>query len=105
MGLNVEIFRSNMGDCSNGGASSRVNRLCVLNIVGPDKPSAEAPAAVIVKRKPGNVVIVPADLTDRWAMFGGCFGFSSDSRFSEAVESLTGYPFRFPLAIHDRIEG
>lgn len=34
MGLIVDIFRSNTGDCSNNGASARVNHLCILNIEG-----------------------------------------------------------------------
>jgi hypothetical protein len=37
-------------------------------------------------------------------MFGGNFGYSSDSRFSEAVRELTGSPHYGAVPIHDRFD-
>jgi hypothetical protein len=37
-------------------------------------------------------------------MFGGNFGYSSDSRWSEAVRELTGSPHYGAVAIHDRYD-
>jgi hypothetical protein len=37
-------------------------------------------------------------------MFGGAFVYTGDSRFTAAVESLSGYNHSFPVALHDRVE-
>lgn len=106
MGLNVYIFKSDLGDASNWGVTSRtIKGLCITNVQGPSEPSEAYPAAKLVKRSVGNVVIRPDEIPEgKWTMFGGCFAYTSDSRFSEAVQKLSGYPFGFPVAIHDRVE-
>jgi len=43
-------------------------------------------------------------LEDKWTMFGGAFVYTGDSRFTAAVESLSGYNHSFPVALHDRVE-
>lgn len=122
MGLPISIYRRAAADkasdiiklddvdCTNGGVSSKVARLTLVNVHGPFNPTPDAPAAYLVKGTvPGAVRIVPADATGamdtRWLMFGGNYAGSSDSRFNEAVEALGGPRFGGPVAIHDRYEG
>ena len=106
MGLIAKIFKSNYVDCSNGGLSSRSEGVCLTNVDGPFEPSDQYPAAkLVVRPRVGNLVCIPEEIgADKWTMFGGCFVYSSDSRFSEAVRHMTGYGFGFPVAMHDRVE-
>lgn len=113
MGLNVSVFRNPLGNFTNNGISSKVTELCIVNIKGPSDPSCYAPAALLVKGNlKGIVHIVPAAKNgDRWqpatgwAMMGGNYAATSDSRFTEAIESLNGgHPFYGAVAIHDRYE-
>jgi hypothetical protein len=106
MGLIVHIYANPLGDCSNGGVSSRVKRLTLVNVDGPFDPSPGAPAARLVKRpNVGNIVAIPDEVADKWTMSGGCFVYTSDDRFSQAVAELSGYAFGFPVALFDRVEG
>jgi hypothetical protein len=106
MGLIVSVYRDAdlRGDCSNGGFSSRFTKLTLVNVEGPFDPTDDAPAALLVKREHGNVVVVDPRQNGRWTMFGGNFVSCSDSRFHRAVEALSGYDFGFPVAVHDRVE-
>ena len=47
MGLTVRIYRDGGDDCTNGGISSKVERLTLLNVAGPFEPSFDAPAAML----------------------------------------------------------
>jgi len=115
MGMIVHVHAARQnervdGDCTNNGISAKVAAICVLNVDGPFKPSADYPPALMIRRATvGNVVIVPCDengvVKKGWSMFGGNFGYTSDSRFAEKVRELSGYQFSFPVAIHDRYEG
>ena len=104
MGMIASVFRSDLGDCSNRGVSARAKKVCVINVEGPFDPDAETPAVRLVKRRYGNVVAIPVGLEDGEVMFGGTYVSTSDSRFHEAVEELSGYDFGFPVALHDRVE-
>lgn len=106
MGIVVSIMRdATMPDCSNNGVSARFNRLTITNVDGPFEPTADAPAAVIVKRRyVGNVVIVPGEAVGRANMFGGCVAYCSDDRFAAKLRELSGYEYNFPVNIHDRVE-
>jgi len=104
MGMLASIYRSDLGDCSMKGVSSRATKVCVVNVDGPFEPSADAPAVRLVKRRYGNVVAIPVGLEDGQVMFGGTYVETSDSRFDEAVRNLSGYDFGFPVALHDRVE-
>lgn len=105
MGMIAEIFKpAGWPDCSNNGISNRYQKVCIVNIEGPFEPSADAPAVKLIKRKFGNVVCVPEEVENEWTMMGGAFVHTSDSRFGEAVEKLSGYDFGFPVALHDRVE-
>ena len=106
MGLIVNVFRCYLGDCTNGGASSTVDTVCVVNIPGPFEPGPDRPAFELVHR-PENTHAILRPVNSRLGigpMFGGNFGYSSDSRFSEAVRNLTGLPNYGAVHIHDRFE-
>lgn len=113
MGLVISVYKNPLGDCTLNGISSKVIDLCIVNIEGPWTPCPSAPAALLVKGyMPGTARIVPAVINDkggyspdpRWCMMGGNYGATSDSRFHEAVNLLTGAASYGAVPIHDRIE-
>jgi hypothetical protein len=104
MGLTVDIYRNPLGDCTNGGISSKVKKLCVINVDGPCEPSEDCPAVVLKNHVPGCLRLVPPDHDKKWYQFGGNYGATSDSRFTEACEKLLGRRFYGAVAIHDRTE-
>lgn len=121
MGLIVSVFRAaDRADCTSGGISSRASRLCLVNVPGPFKPSEECPAAMLMPNVYGTARIVPCvkaepvaggpvnfdgwQAAPGWHMMGGNYAFTSDSRFSQAVEALTGARFFGTVPIHDRQE-
>ena len=105
MGLIVYVYRSNLGDCTNGGPSSKANNFTLTNVEGPFEPQPQAPAAVLLKGSASNsAIIVPEALDERRTMFGGNYAASSDSRLADAIETTTGHRFDGAIAIHDRIE-
>ena len=105
-GLTLRVYRSNLGDCTNGGISSRHDTLI---LVGDD---VEGFISVDLDNPPENVVKIvrrtifgreymhlePLDGCgnggSRWYMAGGNIASTSDSRF----------PSQYPLEIHDRHE-
>lgn len=93
-GLRCNIYRPAHGNYSNGGLSSRVDQVTLVGpeIHGPFAPSEDAPA-VELRRLGGVLNAKPVD-DPRWWMFGGCFIYTSDSRF----------PSNAPIALHDRTE-
>jgi hypothetical protein len=118
MGLTVDVFHNPLGDCTNHGISSQATRLTIVNVEGSSEPSDDAPAAMLVEGAlPGIVMIIPAyfdkaaDAYVEWKsasgpsqMFGGNFAATSDSRFHQAIEKITGNRFHGAVAIHDRAE-
>tara|TARA_R100001591_G_scaffold106047_1_gene114330 strand:- start:27 stop:359 length:333 start_codon:yes stop_codon:yes gene_type:complete len=109
MGLHIYIYKDNLGDCTNGGASARdgVKGLCITNISAPFSPSREYPPAELVVQEHFNrktVKIVPTEIGEKHSMFGGNYGSTSDSRFSEMVENMLGHAFYGAVPIHDRVE-
>jgi hypothetical protein len=56
------------------------------------EPSEDAPAVEL--RTLGGVLSAKPAEDPRWWMFGGCFIYTSDSRF----------PSHAPIALHDRTE-
>jgi hypothetical protein len=103
MGLIAYVYDSPLGNCSNNGLSAKFKKVTVTNIEGPFEPSADAPAVELVKLRWGNIVGKPVSLKGH-SMFGGAYITTSDSRFNEAVEKLSGYEHGFPVALHDRVE-
>jgi hypothetical protein len=107
MGLNVKVFRWNLGDCTNGGASADVDSVCVVNISGPFNPKPDHPAFELVQGPGGKGHAILRPVNGRngvGPMCGGNFGYSSDSRFGEAVRELTGSRHYGAVHIHDRYE-
>ena len=120
MGLIVNIYRHNSeswltkgNDAPNGGISSKVEKLTLLNVAGPFEPSVNAPAAMLKASTIGSrkhpyiepvTVTKSGDLLEiKGGMFGGNYAGTSDSRFGEAVEKLIGHKYG-PVGIHDRVE-
>jgi len=106
MGLHVSVFRNveMPTDCTANGVSIRFTRLTLVNVEGPNEPSEDAPAAFLEAHFPGILRIRPDECGDAWVMMGGNFAATSDSRFREACERLSGSKFYGAVAIHDRVE-
>lgn len=110
MGLLAQIYRTASEnaagyDHSNGGLSSEVEKVTVVNMEGPFKPSDEAPAVIVEYGAMGSVRALPFRRKTHFEpgtfvgpMHGGTFIWTSDSRFR-----LTGQRLD-PVALHDRFE-
>lgn len=99
----VEVFRSSLGDCTNGGISSVADSLELImpeRMYGFDsttlKKMVETETRDIGGRTYKNVK--PVVYPERRYMSGGNLIYTHDSRY----ESITGCPY--PLCIHDRYE-
>ncbi len=108
MGIIANVYRSSDGyDCTNGGPSFYVNRVCIVNVDGPFNPSDDAPAAMLMKHPAMNHVFLRfEEHVGKQAMMGGNFVHCSDSRFGEQVRYLLDdyKAFVGAVPIHDRIE-
>ena len=104
-GLLVFIYRNGLGDCTNGGVSSKATKAVLVGVDIPEifEPSDQAPALHLREFK-GRLIAVPAPLPrwrgtyeiqhlDGW-MSGGNYIHTSDSRF----------PGNHPIPIYDRRE-
>lgn len=114
MGLTVNVYRNAGPDCTAGGISATADRICLVNVTGPNEPSVDAPAAMVTDNALGNKIVVPARAyvdgdtetgrriqyipVDGWPMFGGNYAASCDSRFARAAGIYGAVP------IHDRYE-
>lgn len=98
MGLLVSIYRSDYDSSAN--VFYGMEKICVVNIEGPFKPTDEMPAAVLDTNSVGQKIIRPFGEVPSgyYQMAGGTFASSSDSRFSEAIGLYGAIP------IHDRRE-
>ena len=106
--VHLNVFRWNLGDCTNGGVSAANERLALYSS-GTDTPKPEHAAnAVYVDRNAfGDPIIVPlagGPAGSVGPMMGGNYAATSDSRLSELVEKVTGRRFYGALPIHDRYE-
>lgn len=103
--LPVEVYRSKF-DCTNNGISSRYNELLVVCPDGHIKVDAENPPENLFNMSKINMFgktyyrLEPYNTEGKWYMFGGNFGYTSDSRFSDLVEGMSG-----AVKIFDRHEG
>ena len=112
MGLTVRIYRDGGDDATNGGISSKVEKLTLLNVGGPFEPSSDAPAAMLKTKVVGGrkhpyiepvTVTKSGDLLEiKGGMFGGTYAMG-DSRFNSAVKEKIGHDYG-PVGIHDRVE-
>lgn len=98
-GMRCDIYRSlEMGDCSNGGISSRCDEVTLVGENVPQIFEADddyAPAVEIVwSWWQGEAFCFARPVGLDNAMFGGTFIYSSDSRFR----------FDYPIKLYDRVE-
>lgn len=100
--ISVEVYRSNMSDCTLNGLTSRFNTLELYSDVkGSDIVLVPDDALVMVERTIQGErcdYAVPAYILKNGytKMFGGNFVYTSDSRFPDI--------YRRPLPVHDRVE-
>lgn len=100
-------------DCTNGGVSSRFNRLMLYSVNEPlpENPMHDARTPICVLKAGygrSNAIVRPhpallRDGESSWTMYGGNFAASSDSSFLDAVEGICGFRVR-AVCIHDRVE-
>lgn len=103
-GLRVWIFRSNLGDCTNGGVTATAEQAILFGIPGGNVEREDV--------KPGDVVLrvrvrtmfdgheyvyaEPVRSDGLIGAAGGNFVYSSDSRFHRVCD--------YPISVHDRFE-
>ncbi len=107
MGMRVCVYRDAGSDydCTNNGVTVRATRLCVTNVEGPFEPDEDTPAVRLVEGNlPETAKIVPEEVGGKWSMFGGNYASTSDSRWSTAIEKITGTRSHGAIAVHDRVE-
>lgn len=107
--ISVEVYRSTtLGDCSNGGISSKFNTLYLACEDGFLDIPEDHPQLVQFEKGPRDTVHMvpyipcPKDLCGYMA--GGCFVYSSDARFTQQMKRVTGIEFYGAVALHDRCE-
>lgn len=105
-GLPIGIYKEAGRTSSNGGVSEFHDRALVIGAGIPEIfDDAGLPVLVLMPGNlPGCAKLVPAFTGGKWTMFGGAFGYTSDSRFHEAVERIIGCRSYGAVPIHDRIE-
>lgn len=100
-------------DCTNGGVSSRFARLLVISedeaLPADPMHDPQTPVCILTRSTRTHPVIRPHPALLRggakaWTMFGGNFAASSDSRFIDAVEQISGTRSTRAVSIHDREE-
>ena len=115
-GIRASIYDYPGGNCSNNGISARCKDVTVMGICGPElgfipieqtspfEPNEEAPAVILIVREIGGSLHVHAESPDgRWAMAGGAFIYTSDSRFHDLLRRAVRMS-GFAVSLHDRIE-
>ena len=101
-GMLVFVLRSAIGDCTNGGVTSKQDKFI---LVGPGIPeifeAAEGEVYLTFeKMEIGNKTYYhakPSNANGKWIMAGGNFVYTSDSR----MDIING---GHPISVHDRIE-
>lgn len=106
-GLLCEIYKSSLGDCSNGGVSAFAAKVVLTGHGLPElfEPSEDAPEVRLATHA-NRLIALPVSLMrdpdilqpTAWdapgTMDGGCFVYTSDSRF----------PADTPIRLFDRTE-
>ena len=103
MGLVCHVLKPAGGfpNCSNGGISSIYDEVTLVGGGVPElfEATEDAPAVMLCHRAlprcdTMHMYAKPLALGNQWSMFGGCFIYTSDSRF----------PAEYPIPLHDRVE-
>lgn len=105
-GISLDIYKTNYGDCSNGGVSSTSYRVTLIDKEVPKlhTPDSHTPAVKLVRRMLGGKEYIHAEPVEpcpaggRGYMHGGCYVATSDSRVNKAI----GH--QYPISLHDRVE-
>ncbi|MEY8424280.1 hypothetical protein AALB52_16370 [Lachnospiraceae bacterium 38-14] len=101
--LTAEVYRSSLGDCTNGGISAERRSLYIVaKTKGPFEPQDIRECVYIEQRDVMGSQYIdckPLYFPKRWYMMGGNFLYTSDSRFREIAGA------KYPIPIHDRYEG
>lgn len=99
-GLIVDVYKTGMRDCSNGGISSKVDKMILIGSGVPEifTPSEDCPA-IYLSEIMGQPIAIPKSTIEGKidGMFGGNFIYSCDSRFRNQVNE-------YPIRVHDRFE-
>jgi len=98
--ISVDIFKSSMGDCSNGGISSRYKEVliaCVDGNIEVDMDNIPENFCYIDDRFGHKFVRPYEEAAEVGWMAGGSVVYSWDNRFRKLSE--------YPLMLHDRQEG
>lgn len=109
MPLHADIYDGPSGRDSLSVWPSMAQRVVVLNVDGPFE---RKPGEYAVILRPGyggrgTCVAVPVDAEGKQipgTMKGYSYISTSDSRFREAIEKITGSAFYGAVALHDRLE-
>lgn len=109
MGIYANIYDSESGRDSLSVWPASVHRVLVINAEGPFERKEGEAAVMIVPAHGGRgcVMAVPVnEAGEKWpgVMKGYSYVASSDSRFSELVERISGHPFYGAVSLHDRCE-
>lgn len=120
-GLTLHVYRSKLGDFTNGGISSGADKLILVGLIRGGQfeplpehsqvfaPGPDAPAVVLVESRlpakygPHLEPFMTDDSGDVGPMSGGNYAASSDSRWSE-LGDLFGHGRLGAVPIHDRYE-
>ena len=106
--LRLSIYKNPLyAKCSNGGWTEGHDELYVACPKGPCEVEADDPSLFVLRRNPfGTVRLEPNNAPEGCVgpMAGGSFAGTSDNRFSEMCERLTGHPWHGAVAVHDRFE-
>lgn len=98
-GLLVFVYKSELGDATANGLTSKEGKLILMGeeLDGPFTPKEEVDY-LVVQKKGDYIYCVPKSILDskEWAMFGGNFVYTSDSRFAKIS--------KYPIPVHDRVE-
>ena len=113
--LPVYVYRNGNHDCTNGGISSKYDRLlvaCDEGFIDIDPNNVPENFAMVEMRHVFGARIIPtiypADINEKgevvprggkWWMMGGNYGATSDGRFDRMIGGMYG-----AVAIHDRYE-
>ncbi len=100
-GLSVSVFKNPLGDCTANGLSSKHTSLILVGDGIKDVPfevkDGEDYLVCEYRERFDDYIATPKSVKDAgsWAMFGGNFVYTSDSRF----------PTNAPIKVFDRVEG
>ena len=98
-GMLVFVYRNGLGDATAGGLTSKVDKLTLVgeDLEGPFPPK-DGEDHLVIQKKGDYIYCVPKSVLDskEWAMFGGNFVYTSDSRFAKIS--------KYPIPVHDRGE-